>query len=208
MNNFDFLQKQHPLLKLTFAGTSLVFSSFVNALILVISLILILGLLSFKKKYILSWLQAIARISPLFISIVISGFIFSLPFPAQLELCLRIAFLLTISLFVFLTIPEEFLTTMVNNKPHGLKHDIAKFLWKTSQLIPFFFSSFQEQYNHYKPDFVKAIVISFTRAHSIDQEEIAFPVSKVKIPPLYAKENILLYFLILSEIGLIIWRFI
>ena len=113
----------------------------------------------------------------------------------------------TISLFVFLTIPAEFLTSMVNSKPYGLKHDIAKFLWKTSQLIPFFFTSFKEQYNRHKPDFIKAIVISFTNAHRSDQEEIIIPVSTVKIPPLFSKENILLYGLILGEIGFIIWSF-
>lgn len=196
------------MLKLIFAFVSLIYASFVSAVVLLYSLIFILLILCFKKRYILAWLQAIARISPLFISIIISGFIFSLPFPAQLELCLRIGFLLSISLFVFLTIPTEFLTTMVSKKPDGLKHDIAKFLWKTSQLIPFFFTSFKQEYNKHKPDFIKAIVNSFTAAHTTEHEEIVIPIYQVRIPPFYAKENLLIYGLILGEMGLMVWRFI
>jgi len=208
MNSYNFLQLQHPILKLIFACVSLLFAGLVKSLVLLFSLLVILILLSSCQKFILTWLRAIARLSPLFISIIISGFIFSIPFPNQLELCLRIVFLLTVSLFVFITIPAEFLTTLVNKNSHGITHDIAKFLWKTSQLIPHFFTSFKNEYNQHKPDFVKAIVLSFTKAHQTDQEEIVLPNSQVSLPPLYNWANLLLAILILAEIGFIIRSFI
>jgi len=208
MNNYDFLQRQHPVLKLVFVFVNLLFTGFVDSITLLYTLALILGLLCSKQKYILSWLRAIARLSPLFISILISGYLFSLPFPGQLELCLRISFLLSVSLFAFLTIPLEFLATMVNKNPHGFSHDVSRFLWKTSQLVPFFFKSFKEQYHQHKPDFVKAIVSSFASAHQADEKEIVIPVSNIAIPPIYIWSNIFLLFLIMAEIGFIIRSFI
>ena len=208
MSKYNFLQLQHPMLKLAFAFVSLLFAGFVNSYAIIVSLVIVLLLLSTSKNYILNWIRAISRLSPLFISILISGFIFSLPFPNQLELVLRIAFLLSVSLYVFLTIPVDYLTTLVHRRPDGLIHDISKFLWKTSQLVPFFFNSFKTEYRNHKPDFVKAIAVSFAKAHEEEHEHIELPPSKEKIPPVHTWNNILLILLISVEMGYLIWSFI
>jgi len=134
------LFKQHPLFKWFFCLTLSLFIVIADPIkLLLLFAVVMLYMMLYPQIY-KFWLNALMRILPLIIAILIFSLLSKNDFYSDLLLIARIAFLLLISVFLIKT---SFLTELFAFLPEKMKA-FKEFLTATLLFIPIFFESFAQ----------------------------------------------------------------
>ncbi|MDP8210615.1 MAG: hypothetical protein P9M05_07365 [Candidatus Stygibacter australis] len=175
----DILFKQHPLFKWFFCLTLSLFIVIATSIkLLLLFAVVLLYLLLYPEIY-KFWLNALMRILPLIIAILIFSLLSRNDFYNDLLLIARIAFLLLISVFLIKTSSLTELFAFLPEKMNPFK----EFLTATLLFIPIFFESFaqaKKQSNNLSK--IITICLEFTHNHIENiRQQIENPDNHIKL---------------------------